>query len=395
MYHWWPLQNVQVHHSSEDYNLSTALRQTVFAGLDGFIFYLPLAPFVPPYVASSHKAFNLLWQFWIHTRHIPKLPYPVEFLFNTPSHHRVHHGRNPWCIDCNYGGTLIVWDRLFGTFQEEREDDSVCYGIIPPLKSWDPWAAQLHHHSEIVRRMRKTPMQEAPKNLFVGPGVLWISPKSPLTKDGKPNPPRWKSYPVPEIGSRVNPIKTPFRPMPAALYAYSSLCIVMTTVVFFTFSSGKPVALRPMIETVLTAAYVGTAVWTLGLVHDRNSVAMVLEPLRALLASAMVFWLLFWSAGVPTDAEAALAGVKEAIASLEAAPLFMQVAVGAHAVQAAIGLILLPLFVQRSVAELEQEKARLEAYKVENDAVLEARTKKHLKVISNAELAALGKKKTA
>ncbi|XP_016123545.1 alkylglycerol monooxygenase-like [Sinocyclocheilus grahami] len=105
----------QVHHSSEYYNLSTALRQSVTQQFSSWVFYLPLALMVPSYVFAVHIQFNLLYQFWIHTELVKNLG-PLEWILNTPSHHRVHHGRNPYCIDKNYAGILIIWDRMFGTF---------------------------------------------------------------------------------------------------------------------------------------------------------------------------------------------------------------------------------------------------------------------------------------
>lgn len=129
-----------VHHQSEEYNLSVALRQSAFQAFFSWVFYLPLAwlgftwwQFV------IVNQFQTLYQFWIHTKAIKKLPRWFELVMNTPSHHRVHHGVNPKYIDKNHGGTLIIWDRIFGSFQAEEEE--VVYGITKPLKSWNPvWA---------------------------------------------------------------------------------------------------------------------------------------------------------------------------------------------------------------------------------------------------------------
>mgnify|MGYP002714520603 FL=1 len=123
-----------VHHQSEDYNLSTALRQTSTGFICGWIFYLPMALVgVPPLVFLTVAALNLLYQFWVHTRHIPKLGW-FEWLFITPSNHRVHHAQNPIYMDRNYGGVFIVWDRLFGTFQEELDEEPVIFGVTVPLE---------------------------------------------------------------------------------------------------------------------------------------------------------------------------------------------------------------------------------------------------------------------
>lgn len=132
----------QAHHSSEDYNLSTALRQSVFQIYTSWIFYCPLALFIPPSVYAVHLQFNLLYQFWIHTEVISNLG-PLELILNTPSHHRVHHGRNRYCIDKNFAGTLIIWDRLFGTF--EAENEKVVYGLTHPINTFEPFKVQFHH----------------------------------------------------------------------------------------------------------------------------------------------------------------------------------------------------------------------------------------------------------
>ncbi|HSG97798.1 MAG TPA: sterol desaturase family protein [Woeseiaceae bacterium] len=130
-----------VHHQSEEYNLSTALRQTSTGFLFGWIFYLPLfAVGFPLEVLLTVNAVNLIYQFWVHTRLIGKLG-PLEWVLMTPSHHRVHHAQNERYIDKNYGGMFIVWDRLFGTFEAERDDEPVVYGVRKPLASWNPfWA---------------------------------------------------------------------------------------------------------------------------------------------------------------------------------------------------------------------------------------------------------------
>ncbi|KRW61372.1 sterol desaturase family protein [Pseudomonas sp. TTU2014-080ASC] len=130
-----------VHHQSEDYNLSTALRQTSSGFLFSWIFYLPMAVVgVPPLVFLTVAAMNLLYQFWVHTRHIPKLGW-LEWVLITPSNHRVHHAQNPRYMDRNYGGVFIVWDRVFGTFQEELDDEPAIFGVTTPLASWNPlWA---------------------------------------------------------------------------------------------------------------------------------------------------------------------------------------------------------------------------------------------------------------
>lgn len=127
-----------VHHSSKHYNLGTALRQTWTGDLTGgFIFWLwlPLIGFHPVWVMMM-QSISLLYQFWIHTEAINKLPRPVEYLFNTPAHHRVHHSSDPKYLDRNHGGILIIWDRLFGTFQQEEEHPT--YGLVKNIDTFNP-----------------------------------------------------------------------------------------------------------------------------------------------------------------------------------------------------------------------------------------------------------------
>ena len=140
-----------VHHQSEDYNLSTALRQSSTGFLFGWIFYLPMAlAGVPPLVFLTVAALNLLYQFWVHTRHVPKLGW-FEWLFVTPSNHRAHHGQNAVYMDRNYGGVFILWDRLFGTYQEELDAHPVIFGVTTPLASWNPLWANLQFYVVLWR----------------------------------------------------------------------------------------------------------------------------------------------------------------------------------------------------------------------------------------------------
>lgn len=126
-----------VHHSSEHYNLSVAVRQSWFGGLAHWIFYIPMGFLGFPYWAFVLvHGFNLIYQYWIHTRFINKLGI-LESFWNTPSHHRVHHAVNPKYIDKNYAGIFIIWDRLFGTFEPEDDNDIPKYGIIKPVKSFN------------------------------------------------------------------------------------------------------------------------------------------------------------------------------------------------------------------------------------------------------------------
>ncbi|MEN9874160.1 MAG: hypothetical protein RL186_1057 [Pseudomonadota bacterium] len=151
-----------VHHSSQHYNLSTALRQTWTGTLTGgFVFWLPLAliGFPPPMIAFF-SGLSLVYQFWIHTEAIKRMG-PLEWVLNTPSHHRVHHATNPNYLDSNYAGVLIIWDRLFGTFVPERDEEPPRYGIVANLASFNPVRIALHEWSAIANDLRHAPSWQA------------------------------------------------------------------------------------------------------------------------------------------------------------------------------------------------------------------------------------------
>lgn len=145
-----------VHHQSEDYNLGTALRQTSTGFVFGWIFYVPLFFLgVPAEVVLTVGSLNLIYQFWVHTQHVPELGW-FEWIFVSPSNHRVHHAQNDCYVDRNYGGVFIVWDRLFGTYQPELPDQPCIYGIRGPLRSWNPLWALTHIYVDMLADMVRT-----------------------------------------------------------------------------------------------------------------------------------------------------------------------------------------------------------------------------------------------
>ena len=145
-----------VHHQSEDYNLSTALRQTSSGFLFGWIFYTPLFFIgVPAEMMVTVGALNLIYQFWVHTEHVGELGW-FEYVFVSPSNHRVHHARNACYLDRNYGGVFIIWDRLFGSYQRELPSEPCIYGITKPIRSWSPLEAWLHVYRDMLSDMWRT-----------------------------------------------------------------------------------------------------------------------------------------------------------------------------------------------------------------------------------------------
>jgi sterol desaturase/sphingolipid hydroxylase (fatty acid hydroxylase superfamily) len=158
-----------VHHSSQHYNLSTALRQT-WTPFPSVIFWawMALAGF-SPWMILLAQSWNLLYQFWIHTEAIGRLPRWFEAVFNTPSHHRVHHGAQEQYLDKNYGGILILWDRLLGTFEPERE--RVRYGLTTNLATFNPVRVAFHEYAAIWRDLRSAErLRDRAGYLLRGPG---------------------------------------------------------------------------------------------------------------------------------------------------------------------------------------------------------------------------------
>ena len=165
----WAWATHAVHHHSEYYNLAVALRQPFFAKYYSWAFYVPMVVFgIPPLVIMGSLAFNLLYQFWIHTQLIGKMG-AFEWVFNTPSHHRVHHGTNPQYIDKNYAGILIIWDRMFGTFALEEEE--VRYGTIKPVRSWSAVWSNFTVIQELWRKSRRQ------KNIWNAIKLWWMPPE--------------------------------------------------------------------------------------------------------------------------------------------------------------------------------------------------------------------------
>ena len=157
------------HHSSQHYNLSTALRQPLLTPITGPWFWLPLplVGFTPAMILTA-QAVSLLYQFWLHTEAVRSLG-PLEEILNTPSHHRVHHGKNVAYLDKNHGGILILWDRLFGTFA--REDERVVYGLTSDIHTFQPLKVGFHEVAAIARDVRRAPTLRAKLGyLFAPPG---------------------------------------------------------------------------------------------------------------------------------------------------------------------------------------------------------------------------------
>jgi len=172
-----------VHHSSQHYNLSTALRQT-WVPMTYLPFWLPLLLLgFEPWMVLLAQSWSLIYQFGLHTERIGKLPRPLEAVLNTPSHHRVHHGANEQYLDRNYGGILVIWDRLFGTFEPEGE--RVQYGLTTNLTTFNPVRVAFHEYTALAHDLRAARSWRTRWNLLLrGPG--YEPPTSRAERGGGP-----------------------------------------------------------------------------------------------------------------------------------------------------------------------------------------------------------------
>lgn len=180
-YYWFHRMNHEVrlfwaghvpHHSSVKLNFGTALRQGVGERLHKFLFWMwiPLLGF-DPIMMLMMMAINLFYQFWVHTELVDKLPQPIEWIFNTPSHHRVHHASNIRYLDCNHAGVLIIWDRLFGTFSEEKQTEKPIYGLTKNIESYHPITVATHEYQAIWKDVRRaSKWSDKLKYIFYAPG---------------------------------------------------------------------------------------------------------------------------------------------------------------------------------------------------------------------------------
>lgn len=245
-----------VHHSSEELNYTVALRNSSFHGFFIWVFFLPLAVAgIPWVVVATCYGLNVLYQFWLHTRLIGRLGW-LELVLNTPSHHRVHHGRNAKYLDRNFAGVLIVWDRLFGTFQAEEDEPD--YGTLEPVGSWNPVWANLHGFALIARHWRGATDWRGRLRAVLGPPV---QPES--------------------TESRV--ADSPSHP-PVAVLTYTALhlTVAVAATVGIVLSESRPVPVRGVV-----AALVLLSLGVMGGLLDQQRWARSAELVRLLLAGGM------------------------------------------------------------------------------------------------------------
>jgi len=254
-----------VHHQSEEYNLSTALRQTSSSFLFSWIFYVPLFLIgIPADVLVTVAAVNLIYQFWVHTRFIDRLGV-LDRILVTPSNHRVHHAQNERYIDKNYGGIFVLWDRLFGTFAEESDLDPVVFGVRKPLASWNPIWANFQVYNYLLfdavntRRWRDKIAVWFRHTGWRPADVAAAYPKrnSDLTT--------FKKY---------NPTITPGR----RWYVLAQFAVVVATALLISVAFAE-LGARAVLAPLLL---LWTQLYTLGLLNDGRSYAAKLELVRLL-----------------------------------------------------------------------------------------------------------------
>ena len=255
-----------VHHQSEDYNLSTALRQTSTSFLTTWVFFIPCFFLgMPIYMYVSIATAHLVYQFWVHTQHIPKLGI-FEWFFVTPSNHRVHHAQNADYIDKNYGGLLILWDRLFGTFEEDQEDQAPIYGIRTPLKSWNPLWANIHIYANMASDAWRA------KNWMDKARVFWA-------RTGWQPPDVAKNYP------REKSDLERFEKYGSTLTTTANIAVIAQylLVSFFHFwgaQNASQLGLEVLWLTVVAQAH---TLWVIGAVLDGKQLSRLLEYSRLVL----------------------------------------------------------------------------------------------------------------
>ncbi len=262
------------HHQSEDYNLSTALRQTSTGSLLSWIFYIPMFLLgVPAEMYVTVASANLIYQFWVHTEHVPKLGV-LEWVLITPSNHRVHHAQNDRYVDRNNGGVFIIWDRLFGTYQEELEDEPCIYGIRGPLKTLNPLWANLHIYTAMLQDAWRARSWR---------DKLWIW----LSRTG------WRPEDVAQEWPREKTDLDDFHKydpqiaLPRQLYALMQLVVLTAAGVALLFVSGLSYGQMALAVGVLAVSMTTTSMWL-----DSRASALAWDAARlvALLLLSLVIW---------------------------------------------------------------------------------------------------------
>jgi len=265
-----------VHHQSEEYNLSTALRQTSTGPLFGWIFYMPLAILgFPLQVYVAVALIDLIYQFWIHTQQINKLGW-FDRVFVSPSNHRVHHAVNDLYLDKNFGGILIIWDRIFGTYAEEQDAHPAVFGTRKPLQSWNPLWANLEVYQSVALDAWRT-------KRWSDKIKIWLMPPGWLPADlASQN----KSTPF----NLNHPIYNPPLSSGMLWYCLAQFTMTMHTTTHFLLSAPS----ASLTSSGLYAIWLFAGFWIVGGLLEQKRKFIVLESLRLMLGAAMVVYSPMW-----------------------------------------------------------------------------------------------------
>ena len=262
-----------IHHSSEEYNLTTALRQTSVPNVIGWVFYIPLAFMgFPPIVLLAVGSLNLLYQFWVHTQAIDQMPKWYEFLFVTPSNHRVHHAKNKVYVDKNFGG-VFLWDRIFGTFQPELKEEKVIFGISTQLASWNPIWGNVHVLTALCKDAWRT---KSWKEKF----TLWFRRTGYRPADVE------AKYPIIKSNQAVKKYDTPLS-FSAKVYVILQLTLVSLGI-FILMHNIESLAPYQYFSVGLTFAF---SLFSIGKVQESHSTAMTTETIKYALLMINLIWL--------------------------------------------------------------------------------------------------------
>ncbi|KAF7488343.1 Alkylglycerol monooxygenase [Sarcoptes scabiei] len=259
----------QFHHNAIEIDISTTLRDTVVDLVIYEFFPAPLALLIPPPILLIHMQFSLIYQVWLHTEVVNHLG-PIEYIINTPRQHRVHHGRNPYCIDKNYGALLMIFDRIFGTYQAEEE--KIVFGTTePPYETFDSLTLHFYYYYDSVWKKFKsmTTFKDKMKALFYGPGWAPGKPRTGLLSDIPPVDPH---QPIERYDCEISFMESYY------VMAHSFLIALG-----FYIITDHPLIRNSPLNALIIMFYVIFALTTFGTIFDQRSIAPLAESIRCLL----------------------------------------------------------------------------------------------------------------
>ena len=262
-----------IHHSSEEYNLTTALRQTSIPNPIGALCYIPLAFFgFDPIVLLTVASLNLIYQYWVHTQIIQRMPEWFEAIFVTPSNHRVHHAKNKIYVDKNFSGVFILWDRLFKTFQPELKEEKVIFGISTQLASWNPIYGNIKVLSSLCKDAWRT---DSWKDKL----TLWFRKTGYRPADVE------KKYPIVKSNEAVEKFDTPLSTAGKWYVISQYLYIAPGLLAFMAMIQ----AMTPL-QTVVSGVTLAFALFSLGKVQESSRYSVIFEACKFILCSVTSAW---------------------------------------------------------------------------------------------------------